>query len=138
MKTIVKLFIVLFIFGCGVLIVLLIWSNSNSFARKVLSKPDESIKAWLLERTPLGTSMDNVRAYATNQQGWVIYDDNEGWSTDAPGSGGKGPSGPYFCGTLGRYSEKWFEFDTCVAVFWVFDSSNRLDNILIWKTAEGL
>ena len=138
MKTTGKLLIVLFIVVCGFLVVLFIRPNSNSFAQKVFSQPDESIKTWLLEQTPLGTSLENVRAYATNQHGWVIYDDNEGWSPDAPGSGGKGPPGPYFCGKLGRYSEKGSEFDTCVAVYWVFDSSNRLENILIWKTLEGL
>jgi hypothetical protein len=137
MKTIFKIFLLLCILGCGVLIVVLIWSNSNSFARKVLSQPNDSVKAWLLERTPLGTSMDNVRSYAASQQGWVIFGDNEGWSPTVLNSFDKGPPGPYLRCELGHYTPGLFGYYTLVTVFWVFDSSNRLDNILIWKTEDG-
>lgn len=92
-----------------------------------LRRPDASIRAWLLKRTPLGVSSEEVRGVA-ERHGWSCSDMQQG-------SDGR-TSGPYLRGELGEY---WsVPFYTSVTVFWSFDSSNRLTDLRIWKTTDGL
>jgi len=90
-----------------------------------LRRPDAGVRAWLLNRMPLGSSSQEVRAYA-EKQGW--------FNVNRQGSDGH-TSGTYIRGELGRYRS--IRFYTYVTVFWEFDSSNRLAEIRIWKTTDG-
>jgi hypothetical protein len=91
-----------------------------------LRRPEASIQQWVEKATPLGSSLTDVRAIAT-QRGW--------YNANIQGSDGH-TTGTYIRGELGDY---WsIPFVTQVTVFWEFDASNRLVKIRIWKTTNGL
>ena len=91
-----------------------------------LRRSEASIRGWLEKSTPLGSSLAEVQSVAT-RHGW--YD------PQFQGSDGH-TTGTYIRGELGDY--QGLPFRTSVTVFWEFDSSNRLTDIRIWKTTDGL
>jgi hypothetical protein len=63
----------------------------------------------------------------TTQRGWYF----------AQNQGGDGKTtGTFIRGKLGDY--QGLPLRTSVTVFWEFDASNRLTNIRVWKTRNGL
>jgi hypothetical protein len=72
------------------------------------------------------SNLSDVQATAT-KRGW--YDPH------FQGSDGR-TTGNYVRGELGDY--QGFPFRTSVTVFWEFDAGNRLADIRIWKTTDGL
>ena len=91
-----------------------------------LRRSDLLVRRWLEKTTPLGSSLAEVQATAT-RHGW--YD------ARAQGSDGH-TTGTYIRGELGDY--QGLPFRTYVTVYWEFDTSNRLADIRIWKTTDGL
>lgn len=91
-----------------------------------LRRSEVSIRRWLEKTTPLGSSLSDVQATAA-RRGW--YD------ARAQGSDGN-TTGTYVRGELGDY--QGLPFRTYVTVFWEFDASNRLSDIRIVKTKDGL
>ncbi len=91
-----------------------------------LRRSEASVRHWLEKTTPLGSSLSDVQAIA-RKRGW--YDARH------QGSDGR-TAGTYLRGELGDY--QGFPFRTSVIVFWEFNASNRLADIRIWKTTDGL
>jgi hypothetical protein len=95
-----------------------------------LRRTEAGVRRWVQKSTPLGSSLSDVEAIAT-QRGWFSY---------RGGAGGLSEpwrfAGTYVRGELGEY--QGLPFRTSVTVFWEFDASNRLADIRIWKTRDGL
>jgi hypothetical protein len=89
-----------------------------------LRRSDEGVRAWVLRKTPVGLSSEEIRPVA-RKQGWTISDDYKE-------RGGRRT----IRGELGRYLS--VPFYTYVTVFWTFDDSNRVMDVRIWKTVDGL
>ncbi len=92
-----------------------LWWYSNP-----LHRSKASVRAWVLERTPLGTRSEEVQTIAQTQ-GWVL----------ASACGAK--HGFYIVGAVGDY---WsLPFNTHVTAFWFFDDkkSNGLVRVYIEK-----
>ena len=104
---------------CAVAFIVFLASNP-------LRRSESGVRHWLEKTTPLGSSLPDVQATAT-KRGW--YD------VRLQGSDGK-TTGTYLRGELGDY--QGFPFRMSVTVFWEFDASNRLADIRIWKTTDGL
>lgn len=92
--------------------------------RSPLRGDDAAVAAWVEARIPLGTSLAEARARAT-QRGW--------YRADAQGSDGR-TRGPYLRGELGRYG--WLT-QTVVTVFWEFDAEGRLARTRLWRTGDA-
>jgi hypothetical protein len=91
-----------------------------------LRESESDIQLWLQETTPLGTLYSEV-LQMIKVKGW--YDEN------LQGSDGNTPD-IYLRGYIGRY---WsIPFFTYVDVFWEFDHNNKLQNIRVWKTTDGI
>lgn len=87
---------------------------------------DDAIREWLLTETPVGLTSEEVREIARGR----------GWFDPFRQRSDGITSGPYIRGELGGY---WtVPVYIHVSAIWVFDSSNRLSTIRIWKTVEGL
>ena len=110
----------------AIVAILLVVALAGCVTSPPLRRSEMSIRQWLEKTTPLGSSLADVRATAT-QRGW--YDAN------LQGSDGH-TTGTYIRGELGDYHG--FLSATSVTVFWEFDVSNRLSNIRIWKTTDSL
>ena len=110
----------------AIVAILLVVALAGCVTSNPLRRSETSIRQWLEKTTPLGSSLTDVRATAT-QHGW--YDAN------SQGSDGH-TTGTYIRGELGDYHG--FPFMTSVTVFWEFDAGNRLANIRIWKTTDGI
>ena len=95
-------------------------------ASNPLRRSESSIQRWLQQATPLGSSLSEVQA-TTTQRGWYFAQNQ--------GSDGK-TTGTFIRGELGDY--QGLPFRTSVTVFWEFDASNRLADIRVWKTTDGL
>jgi hypothetical protein len=102
----------------GVAAILLIAALARCITSPPLRRSEASIQQWLEKTTPLGSSLTDVRETA-KRHGWHPSSD-----------------GPSIRGELGDY--QGFPFVTSVTAFWEFDASNRLSNIRIWKTTDGL
>ena len=107
-------------------IILLIAALVGCAAFNPLRRSEPSIRHWLEKTTPLGGTIDQIRAIAI-QHGW--------YNANSQGSDGY-TTGTYIRGELGDY--QGIPFVTSVTVFWEFDANNRLSNIRIWKTTDGL
>ena len=95
-------------------------------ASNPLRRSESGVRRWLEKTTPLGSSLSDVQATAT-RRGWH--------GARNEGSDGK-TTGTFIRGELGDY--QGLPFRTSVTVFWEFDASNRLANIRVWKTTDGL
>jgi hypothetical protein len=104
---------------CAVALIAFLASNP-------LRRSESSVRHWLEKTTPLGSSLADVQATAT-KRGW--------YHARSQGSDGH-TTGAYLRGELGDY--QGFPFRTSVTVFWDFDASNRLADIRVWKTTDGL
>ena len=94
-----------------------------------LRRPDAGVRAWVLKKTPLGSSLSDVESVVT-KRGWFA-------SRRAGGYDGRWSfSGTYIRGELGDY--QGLPLHTSVTAFWEFDANNQLTNVLIWKTRDGL
>jgi hypothetical protein len=111
--------IVIAVVVCAVAFIVFLASNP-------LRRTEPSVRHWLEKTTPLGSSLADVQATAT-KRGW--------FDARLQGSDGR-TTGTYLRGELGDY--RGFPFRTSVTVFWEFDASNRLSDIRIWKTTDGL
>lgn len=90
-----------------------------------LRRSDAGVESWVLKRTPLGSTVLEVRDVAT-AQGW--FDPN------LQASDGR-TTGEYLRGSLGDY---WsIPFMTNVTVFWNFDEVGKLSSVRVWRTTDG-
>jgi hypothetical protein len=90
-------------------------------ARNPLRHSDTTVRAWLLEEMPLGSSSERVRTFAKAR----------GWFDPFRQRGDGACYGPYIRGELGRY---WSgAAHVYVSAIWEFDSSNRLAGVRIRK-----
>jgi hypothetical protein len=96
------------------------------FASSPLRRSESSIRRWMQKSTPLGSTLSEVQTTAT-QRGWYFARNQ--------GSDGK-TTDTFIRGELGDY--QGLPFRTSVTVFWEFDASNRLADIRVWKTRDGL
>jgi hypothetical protein len=87
-----------------------------------LHRPDEKVRAWLLQQTPIGSSSKEVLAYS-GEKGWR-GSENEDTSSELADS--------HISCQLGSYGFPWSR--TYVAACWEFDSNDRLTNIQISRT----
>jgi hypothetical protein len=110
----------------GIIVGLALTAMLIAVVTNPLRKPETSIKLWLQEKTPLGTSLTNVQRTI----------DSEGWyNPKHQGSDGYAPE-IYLRGELGGY---WgFPFYVSVTVFWEFDKDRILRNVRILKTVDGV
>ena len=92
-----------------------------------LRQSDANLRAWLLAKTPLGTSSNEVRS-AVERLGWYT----DGYATSQP----RPARDPFIAGELGGYQGiPWYKF---VSAFWELDSSNRLSHIRIRRVEDAL
>ncbi len=95
-------------------------------ATNPLRKSGPKLQLWLQNKTPIGMTFSEV-LHEISTKGW--------FNPKLQGSDGKTPK-IYLRGELGRY---WsVPFFTYVTVFWEFGQDNRLNNIRVWKTVDGL
>lgn len=97
---------------------------------RVISNPlrqaDADLRAWLLVKTPLGSSSNEVRS-VLEQQGWYT----DAFRTTQP----RPATDPFLAGKLGGYQGlPWYVF---VSAFWELDASNRLAGIQIWRMMDS-
>jgi hypothetical protein len=100
------------------------------YASNPLRRTDGGVERWLQSTTPLGSSLSDVESIVTSR-GWFRYHGSSG-SHDGPWQFAE----TYVRGYLGEY--QGLPFRTSVTAFWEFDASNRLTQIRIWKTRDGL
>lgn len=91
-----------------------------------LRRSDDGVRAWLLAKTPLGSSLAEVRPFL-EQHGW----NDERFQQTMPPPATK----PFLGGKIGSY--QGFPWYTSVRAFWEFDSSNRLVNIRIERVYDS-
>jgi hypothetical protein len=105
-------------------------------ASQPLLRSENSIRAALLKKTPLGSSVTEVRMFV-DRRGWLDrkYIGSGGFLKQAPGKPAEVVGATSMCGDLGHY---WLPFRTDVTAFWGFDTSNRLVDIWVWKTTDSL
>jgi hypothetical protein len=113
----------------GVVIIAMgVWFFSHS-----LLWPAANIRALLLQKTPLGTSSTDVRAFA-DKHGWLVR--NYVWSTGflklESGKPDQVIGVTSIEGNLGDF------LDMNVTAYWEFDGRNRLIDIRVWKTYDAL
>lgn len=112
------------------LVVLIVFGGVLTFyASNPLRRTDAGVERWLEKMTPIGSSLSDVHAVVAQR----------GWFSDQRPGGHAGywrfPS-TYVRVDLGEY--QGLPFRTSVTAFWEFDASNRLTNIRIWRTRDGL
>ena len=90
--------------------------------------PEASIRASLLAQTPLGSTMDEVRALA-ERQGWIEPGDVHlaNYMTFVSGTG------TVVTAFAGRSRHDLFPYRSAVTATWEFDSSNRLVNVSVTR-----
>ena len=91
-----------------------------------LRQSDGDLRAWLLAKTPLGSSSNEVRS-VLEQHGWYT----DGFRTTQP----RPATDPFLAGELGGYQGlPWHVF---VSAFWELDASNRLAGIRIRRIMDS-
>ena len=118
-----RMHVFLIIGGIAVAVFLaaLIAIASNPFRR-----PDASVRAWLLTKTPLGSSLEDVRSLL-EQHGWH----DERFQDTLP----RPAAVPFLGGEIGSY--QGLPWHTSVRAFWEFDSNNRLVDIRIERIMDS-
>ena len=101
-----------------------------------LRRSESDIRAELLERAPLGSSMSDVRSLIQERSWEVAYDDESRGFLD------QRVRPPQVVGTssiraeLGNY--QGLPWRTFVTVFWGFDAEGKLIDVWVWKTHDTL
>lgn len=107
-------------------VILIVAAISVRIASNPLRQSDAGLRAWLLTKTPLGSSSNEVRS-VLEQHGW--YTDGYRKTRTRPAAD------PFIAGDLGGYQGlPWYTF---VAAFWELDSSNRLADIRIQRIIDS-
>jgi len=91
---------------------------SVRIATNPLRQSDTEIRMWLLEKTPPGSTSNEVWSTA-DRQGWKLHS----------------PTNTSIAGKLGGY--QGFPFYTFVYASWEFDASNRLEDIRIGRISDA-
>ena len=112
-------FLIVAVIGVAAIIVLRMASDP-------LRQSDAKLRAWLLTRTPLGASSNEV-LMTVKSHGWYT----DGFKSTLP----RPATDPFIAGDLGGYQGlPWYTF---VSVFWEFDSNNRLVGIRIRRIHDS-
>jgi hypothetical protein len=125
-------------------------------ARNPIRQSGEQLRLELLEETPRGASMEDVKRLI-QKKGWTIrvYDENRGFLDQRRDGDPQLPppdplirvpipiTGGWVTGAknievhLGDYLPV-LDFPTSVNLFWGFDRESRLIDIWVWKTNDAL
>ena len=108
-----------------------------------LQRPDFLVRQYVLKRTPIGMSMEDVVEVIEGQEEWVLRNINYDGGYLSPNT--RLPAEPT---TSGEYSigeksiralvgEYQYLLVTSVTVFWGFDENSELIEVEIWKTVDG-
>ncbi len=126
---------ILLIFFAAVVVLLAAGAFCAWLAFDPMRRPSEQIHASILERTPLGTTHNDVRAFL-DVQGWKHHaGDKEGgdfWQYRKEHEI-KGESA--ICARLGSY--QGFPWYVTVDAVWVFDADGKLIGVQVFKTADS-
>ncbi len=100
-----------------------------------MRKPSEQIQASILERTPPGTTVNDVRAFL-DSKGWKHYPgDKEGGNFWLYRNQHEVQGVSAICARLGSYQGlPWY---VTVDAVWVFDSDGKLIGVQVIKTADS-
>lgn len=113
-----------------ILLVVAIVALTGFITVRVASNPlrqsDAELRAWLLAKTPVGSSSNQVQA-VLQQHGWYT----DGFRTTQP----RPATDPFIAGDLGGYQGlPWHVF---VSAFWELDGNNQLAGIRIRRTIDS-
>ena len=102
-----------------------------------LRAPPERIRATLLRETPLGTSIEQVRAFVDSHYGPNrTHVESKGFlKQDGGESVAVGVTSVE--ADLGQYYDIPFPFPVFVTAYWGFDQRGRLIDVRVMKTADG-
>lgn len=107
----------------GITIIIVAW-----FCFRPALRSETSIQASLLMQTPLGSNMDEVRAFA-QKQGWI----GPAPRIDSYMIFPSHSSGVAVTAFGGLVWHDPFPYRTLVAATWEFDPSNKLYNVRVWR-----
>ena|ERR1041384_270445 len=116
-----RLLLILVLVLIGIMTAIVAHVGSNP-----LRQSDGNMRAWLLAKTPLGTSSNEVRS-VVGRLGWYT----DGYATTQP----RPARDPFIAGELGGY--QGFPWYTFVSAFWEFDSGNRLADVRIRRIIDS-
>jgi hypothetical protein len=102
------------------------FNKPDAVASNPLRHSDAKLRAWLLGKTPLGSSSNDVRS-VIERRGWYT----DGYRTTQP----RPALDPFIAGGLGGY--QGLPCYVFVSAFWEFDSSNRLAGIRIQRIIDS-
>ena len=107
-----------------------------TYATNLLRKPEEEIKANILELTPIGTSMDDVINVIESNESWVVMyiSDRGGVPQGELGKVGDAIGEKTISVILGSYRNI---FKTYVVFWWAFDENSKLIEVFIEKAILG-
>ena len=110
----------------GVAVIVFVAIITFNVASNPLRRSDAELREWLLAKTPLGSSSNEVRS-VLQQHGWYL----DGFRATQP----RPATDPFIAGELGGYqSLRWYVF---VSAFWELDTSNRLAGIRIRRIIDS-
>jgi hypothetical protein len=104
-----------------------------------LTQSDDKIRERMLSQFPVGTKMDEVVQFATNEKGWsdLKIDDTNGYYKDVVL--GEIVGQKHISVYLGTYRDiKNFYFNTDVQVFFGFNENSELVDIRVRKMSDSL
>jgi hypothetical protein len=104
-----------------------------------LSKSPEKLRDWMLVRTPLGCTSDQVYVFIKQQQ-WEIEEEirKDGTLRQFPGHAENLKIvGSYIKCDLGTTDLVYFPFQTDVLASWAFDNDNRLIDVWIEQQTDA-
>lgn len=112
-----------------IILVIAVMAIIAALALRITSNPlrrsDASLRTWLLAKTPLGSTSNEVRS-VLEQHGWYT----DGFRTTQP----RPATDPFIAGELGGYQGlPWHVF---VSAFWELDASNRLAGIRVRRIMD--
>ena len=97
-----------------------------------LRRSDESVREWLLESVPVGSSEETLMAVA-EQKGWTVNSVWDGYSLHSDWGGIDGSRVAWIY--LGGYRNL---FRTDLDSFWAFDESGRLMDVKTRRMTDAL
>lgn len=99
-------------------------------------RPDAALHEVVFGKTPLGSSMEEVRT-VVQQEGWELrrFDTQRGFH-DQRARPDRVSGAKHIQANLGDYQS--LPFTANVTVFWGFDETGRLIDVWVWKTVDGL
>lgn len=101
-----------------------------------LRRSESSIRTVLLEKAPLGSSMNDVRSLIQAESWEVAYDDESRGFLDQRVRPSKVVGSASIRAELGSY--QGLPWRVYVTVFWGFDNEGRLIDVWVWKTLDAL